>query len=360
MVDTIGYIGLDHSHRSLYLESLAQLPVEVTCVCESNDSFDVAHVDGIDTDDVTLYRDPVALLDEESIDLAWVTLPNRATTPVVEAAIERGVNVFSEKSLARTGDELEPVAEMADQADVTVGVSYFNRASPVYRELHDRRADDFFGDLRAFGANLFTNKLATRLESEQQPNYLYDRAQSGGGIVQWLGCHYLDLFEWVLDDPVERVNTQLSRGDAEADIEDGATIQVTTESGAQGTLQLGYYLRAASGHRGDAAVGPDIEPMYVYGMDGAAVVASDGQTVRLGADVPEWDSAPVRTVSFEPADAPGYAGQAGLDYISDFFDMCEGADSDLVATIEDELRVLRLIDAVYESAETGEWVAPDG
>lgn len=359
MVETIGYIGLNHSHRSLYLESLAQLPVEITCICEPDDSFDVTRVDGIDFDDVTLYRDPVALLDEEVIDLAWVTLPNRTTTTVVEAAIERGVNVFSEKSLARTKDELEPLVEMADRADVTVGVSYFNRASPVYRDLRDRRADGFFGDLRAFGANLFTNKLTTRLQSDQQPDYLYDIERSGGGIVQWLGCHYLDLFGWVLDDPIERVNAQLSHGDAGADTEDGATIQVTTESGAQGTLQLGYYLRAASGHRGDAAVGPDIEPMYVYGMDGSAVVASDGQTVRLGADVPEWDSAPVRTVSFEPADAPGYAGQAGLDYITAFFDLCDGAGSDLVATIDDELRVLRLIDAVYESAETDEWVVPE-
>jgi len=93
-------------------------------------------------------------------------------------------------------------------------------------------------------------------------------------------------------------------------------------------------------------------------MDGAAVIASDGETVRLGADVPAWDSAPVRTVSFERADAPGYAGQPGLDYIGEFFDLCDGKDRTLVATIDDELRVLRLVDAVYESAETDGWVSP--
>lgn len=359
MVETIGYIGLNHSHRSLYLESLAELPVEITCVCEPDESFDVKRVEGIDIDDVTLYHDPVILLDEEQIDLAWVTLSNKMTTPVVEAAIERGVNVFSEKSLARTGNELEPVVEAAEDTDTNVGVSYFNRASPVYQELRDRREDGFFGDLRAFGANLFSNKLSTRLQSGQQPDYLYDPKEAGGGIVQWLGCHYLDLFEWILDDPIEQVNAQLSDSDAGADIEDGATIQVETDSGAQGTLQLGYYLRAASGHRGDAVVGPDIEPMHIYGMDGAAVIAADGQTVRFGADTPEWDSAPVRTVSFERVDAPGYAGQAGLGYIGEFFDMCEGKDSDLVVTIDDELRVLRLIDAVYESAQTGEWISPE-
>ncbi|MEF8813717.1 MAG: Gfo/Idh/MocA family oxidoreductase [Halovenus sp.] len=359
MVETIGYIGLNHSHRSLYLKSLAELPVEVTCVCEPDESFDLSRVEGIDTDDVTLYDDPVTLLDEETVDLAWVTLSNRRTTPVVEEAVERGVDVFSEKSLARTGDELEPLVAAAAHTDVTVGVSYFNRVSPAYRELRDRREDGFFGDLRAFGANLFSNKLATRLESGQQPDYLYDPEEMGGGIVQWLGCHYLDLFEWILADPVERVNAQLSEHDAGAAIEDGATIQMATQSGAQGTLQLGYYLRAATDPRGDTAVGPAIEPMYAYGMDGGAVIAPDGETVRLGADVPAWDSAPVRTVSFDLADAPGYAGQAGLDYIREFFDMCDGGDSDLVATIDDELRVLRLVDAVYESAETGGWVSPE-
>jgi predicted dehydrogenase len=359
MVETIGYIGLNHSHRSLYLESLAALPVEITCVCEPDESFDVNRVEGVDMDDVTLYRDPVTLLEDEQIDLAWVTLPNKLTTSVVNAAIDRGVNVFSEKSLARTGEELEPLVDAAAQTDTTVGVSYFNRASPVYRELRDRRNAEFFGDVRAFGANLFSNKLATRLQSEHQPNYLYDADQSGGGIVQWLGCHFLDLFEWILDDPVDRVSAQLSYSDTDVDIEDGATIHLETKSGAQGTLQLGYYLRAGPGPRGDTAVGPAIEPMHIYGMDGAAVIASDGQTVRLGADRPEWDSAPRRTVSFEQADSPGYAGQAGLGYIREFLDMCEGGDSDLVATIDDELRVLRIIDAVYESAETDEWVSPE-
>ena len=57
MVDTIGYIGLDHSHRSLYLESLAQLPVEVTCVREPDESFDVASVEAIDLDDGIVYSD---------------------------------------------------------------------------------------------------------------------------------------------------------------------------------------------------------------------------------------------------------------------------------------------------------------
>jgi len=359
MVETIGYIGLNHSHRSLYLESLAELPVKITCVCEPDDSFDLTRVEGIDTDDVALYRDPIRLLNEAEIDLAWVTLSNAQTTPVVEAAIDRRVNVFSEKSLARTGNELEPVVDAAERTDTTVGVSYFNRASPVYRELRNRRTDGFFGDLRAFGATLFSNKLATRLQAGQQPDYLYDSEKMGGGIVQWLGCHFLDLFEWILGDPIEYVNAQLSESDAGADTEDGATIQVETDSGAQGTLQLGYYLRAASGPRGDAAIGPDIEPMHVYGMDGAAVIAADGRTVQFGADTPAWDSAPVRTVSFEQVDALGYAGQAGLDYIGEFFDLCEGADSDLVATIDDELRVLRLIDAVYESAQANAWVSPE-
>ncbi|WP_114578997.1 Gfo/Idh/MocA family protein [Saliphagus sp. LR7] len=359
MVETIGYIGLNHSHRSLYLESLAQLPVEITCACEPDKSFDLDRIDNLNLDRISLYRDPDALLGEEDIDLAWVTLSNKATAPVVETAVKRGIDVFAEKSLARTATELAPVAEAAQRADATVGTAYFNRASPVHRELRYRRSSGFFGDLRAFGANLFTNKLTSRLQSAQQPDYLYNLEEAGGGILQWLGCHYLDLFEWILNDPVERMNAQLTYGDTATDIEDGATVQMETCSGAQGTLQLGYYLRAASGLRGDAAAGPDIEPMHIYGMDGSAVVASDGATVRLGADVPEWDSAPTRTLLFEEPATPGYGGQAGLDYINALFEVCRGNDNELVATIGDELRVLQLLDAAYESAKTNEWVEPE-
>lgn len=357
MVETIGYIGLHHSHRRPYLESLGQLPVEITCACEPDEGFDLDRVTELDLDAVPLYRDPSALLASEDVDAVWVTLPNRDTPAVLEAAIEHGVHAFVEKSLARTAADLEPVAAAARGSAVTIAAAYVNRADPVNRELRDRRAAGFFGDLRAFDARLVKNKLAARLRSERQPDFLYTRGDARGGILQWLGCHYLDLLEWLLDDPIVRVNARTSRGVAAVDTEDGALVSLETASGAHGSLGLGYYFADGPEDRGDTAVGPSPEPLAIYGMDGAAVVAPDGETLRLGADTAAWAGAPTRTLSFDTPEVAGYGGQAGLDYFRAFCELCAGGESDLVATIEDELRVLRILDAAYESAETDRWVA---
>jgi len=359
MVERIGYVGLNHSHRRRYVESLRKLhrEVEIVAVCEPDEEFDLGRVEELDLEELPLYRDPAELVASEDLDVVWVSLPNRTTPDAIEAAAGGGVDVFAEKSLARTAADLEPVLETVRDAGVTVGTGYLKRAQPVYRELRERRTDGFFGELRAVDGRFIKNKLEARLRSEPQPDFLYTRDDARGGIVQWLGCHYLDLFEWVLGEPIVELNARLSRGVDAVDTEDGALLQLETASGAHGSLQLGYYLRDGPDPSGDTHVGPAYEPFQLYGMDGAAVVGPDEETLRLGADTAAWASGPTRTLAIDPPEVEAYGGQAGLDYFEAFFDVCEGGKSDLVATIEDEHRILRLLDAVYESAGTDQWVA---
>ncbi|WP_435320720.1 hypothetical protein [Haloarchaeobius sp. TZWSO28] len=44
----VGYIGLDHHHRDPYLETLAQLPVDVTADCEQNSAVDTTDIEGLE------------------------------------------------------------------------------------------------------------------------------------------------------------------------------------------------------------------------------------------------------------------------------------------------------------------------
>jgi len=223
----------------------------------------------------------VELIEAEDLDAIWVTLSNRATPSVVQSAADHGVHVFAEKSLARTGDALEPVVESVRDVGITVGVAYINRGDPVYRELRDRCAAGFFGELRAFEAQLIKNKLAARLRSDRQSDFLYAREDARGGILQWLGCHYLDLFEWVLDDPIVRVSAQLSYGVDAVDTETGALVQRETESGAHGCLQLGYYLRDGPERSGDTCVGPAYEPFQIYGTERLSSVPTARPSVSV-------------------------------------------------------------------------------
>lgn len=346
---TIGVIGLTNPHMSLYLESLQQLPAEVTCACERTADVDAGEFPGLEGTPV--YDDIEDLLLEEDVDVVWLSLPNEETPPAIECAAEHGVDVYAEKTLARTATDLEPVVDTVEDAGVTVVTGYQNRAGAVPREIRSRVARGFFGDIRAVEARMVTSQLG---RFRDPSGYVYQSGPSRGGILQWLGCHTFDLLQFVLGEPVARVNAQTAYGADGVDVEDGATVQFElSESGALGTLQAGYYDREY-----DTYVG-------IHGSGGRAAWSGSDTPAdrdRLELDsYTDWPVAPRRTIDYDYDDAPGYGGTIGLDYMRNFLDTVEGRDADpeLNATIHDSLAVLRVLDAVYESAETDDWVALD-
>ena len=347
----IGYIGLDHHHCPPYVESIDHIDATVTCACEPSGSPTPADVDGLK--DVPFYRDPERLLAEEDVDLVWITLANRDTPEIIRAAVERGLNVFTEKPAARTATDLESVVNVARDSAATVGVSYAWRGHPIARELRELAVDGFFGDVRAFDARFVASRLAAR----DTDHYLFDEAASRGGIVQWLGVHWLDLVPWILDDPVERVNARMTASDPTVDVEDGATLQLETASGVVGSLTCGYYLREG---RYDTH-------LSVYGTSGrsewdpiGSEFGFDGETtLELDSTDEAWESTPHRSRTYEYEPTSGYGGHWGVKFFEAYLDACVHGETP-PATLDDALEVLRVLDAAYESAETDGWVRVDG
>lgn len=346
----VGYVGLDHHHAEPYLASLAELPVSVTAACEPDPEFDPETVEGLG--DVPVYRDPESLLDSGDVDLIWLTLSNRDAPAVVEAAAERGLDVYTEKPVARTADELVDLRESVAATDATVGVSYTWRGYPTARDLRERAADGFFGDVSAIDVRFVASQLAFR----DADHYLFERGASRGGIVQWLGVHFIDLLPWILDDPIERVSAAMECGTEGVNVEDEATVQFETRSGALGTLQTGYYLPEG---RYDTRIG-------IYGSDGRCdwdpmgdEFGFDGETTLEVETTGEWAGAPRRWITYDYDPQPGYGGAPGLSFMRQFLRAREDPDVAPTATLDDAVEVLRVLDAVYESAESGGWVAVD-
>ncbi|WP_207592294.1 Gfo/Idh/MocA family protein [Halomontanus rarus] len=349
---TVGYVGLNHHHAEPYLATLAELPVSVTAACEPDESFDADGVDGLG--DVPIYADPVDLFDDEAPDVVWISLSNRDTPAAIEAAVERGIDVYTEKPAARTAAELEALLETVSGADATVGVSYTWRGHPAARKLRDLAATGFFGDVRSVDARFIASQLAYR----DADHFLFESAASRGGILQWLGIHWIDLLPWILDDDVVRVNASTTHGTPAVDVEDGAVVQFELASGAIGSLQCGYYLREGRYDTEISITGMDgrvsWDPMGDYfGFD-------DETTVELESCRDEYASAPRRYLTYDYDSTPGYGGSYGLDFMQQFLDARVSEDIPVPATLEDALTVLRVLDAAYESAETDEWVVVDG
>jgi predicted dehydrogenase len=345
----IGYVGLKHPHRPGYVKTLEQVPAEIVCACEPDDRFDLGDVSGLEG--IPVYRDYEELFDAEDVDVAWISASNRRSPAIVEAAVERGLDVFSEKPMARTAAELRPVVEAVEGSDASVVAAYANRSHPAVAELRDRAASGFFGEVRGFELRLVASKLIHRI-GDPLGEDVYDRTESRGGVLQWLGCHLIDLVQYVLEDPIARVDAEVRRETDGVDVEDGAVLRVETESGVLGSLHCGYYAREGkdtlvhvTGTRGRAKL-PSL-------MDASSY--ADRTVLEL-----EYDEAgacaPDRAITYEHDPVPGYLNRIGADYARRFLDAPRD-ETDVLADVHDAMGVLRVLDAAYESAESGSWTA---
>ncbi|MFC4986476.1 Gfo/Idh/MocA family protein [Saliphagus infecundisoli] len=346
---TVGYVGLDHHHAEPYLQTLSTLPATVVAACEPNPAFDADGVDALD--DVPVYGDVETLLARESPDVVFLTLPNRDTPDAIRRAVAAGCDVFTEKPAARTAGELEALRDDLP-ASATVCVSYPWQSHPIARELRDRVDDGFFGEMRAFDARF----IASKLDYRDADHFIFDPDASRGGILQWLGIHWLQLFTRLLEAPIRRVNAATTAGTDGVAVEDGVSLQLETATGGLGTLQAGYYL----------AEGVYDTRFDLYGEDGASrwdpmgrEFGFTGETsLELEDSGGRWGATPHRTITHDYEPAPGYGGSWGREFVEAFFDSRAGGEPPV--TVGDALDVLRITDAAYDSARTGEWVEVAG
>jgi len=364
MATKVGYIGVNHHHRDPYFAIAGGLDVDITAVCEPGESIAVENIVAMDDrpDEITTegqdaaelvagataYEDPHELVANGDVDVVWITYRNDETPGIVETAVDHGIHVISEKPIGRTAADLESIAERANEAGVTVSPTTFYRKNPVAMDLREQVRDGFFGDVMTVQGRFNASHLSYR----NTDHYIYDKATSRGGALQWIGPHWVDMMPWVLDDPIASVNARFH--DAEGcDVDSGAVLQFETESGVLGTYHTGYYLdeRGKDTHLG------------IYGTNAQARTPVHHDSLQheptvpleITADHDDWTGAPRRTIEYEFTydRFPAWG-----DYVQDYFEAYfEGVETgDVPATVDDAVQLLRVLDAAYDSAERDGWI----
>lgn len=364
MVVKLGYVGVDHHHRDPYFAIASGLEVDITAVCEPGRQIDTEHLAAMDerpdeittegqeiadlVEGATVYEDPHRLVAQTDLDVVWITYRNDETPSIVNAAIENGVNVISEKPIGRTAADLESIAQRANEAGVTVSPTLYYRTNPVAMELRKRVQNGFFGDVWTVEGRFNASQLSYR----DTTHYIYDRETSRGGALQWIGPHWVDMIPWILDDPISRVNAQFHYT-SESDVDAGAVLQFETESGAMGTYHSGYYLNSRGKDTHLGLYGTQAQALTPVHHD--SLQNESTLPVEFISDDPDWSGAPKRTINFEfTYDRFPAWGDFVQDYFEAYFAGYETGD--VPATVNDAVQLLRVLDAAYESGETDEWV----
>jgi predicted dehydrogenase len=343
-------VGLDHYHVTGWVETLGLVEDQVEIVGLSDPDPALAASLTPRFVDPSLppalpawFRDlpfetrPDRLVDRLRPDLALVTLPDRDAPAAIEQLARAGVHMLVDKPAARSAAEARQAFGAARAAGVKVVVGLTRRYSPAANAARAFVAEGRLGRL-VTGEGIFA---AASVAVRGPANPLFDPQRSAGGVLAWLGIHDLDCLPWLAGERVAEVSAMTARrGDDNLGVEDVASLALRLEGGAVVTLHHAYAL-PARGYRARVAL---------RGRDASVELELDEAITILTPGGPAGGIREERR-AFEVTEAAGY-GAAGLAAVHDLLGaIADGHEPR--ATGDHLVAALEVLDAAYESAQTG-------
>lgn len=347
----VALLGLSHPHSLAHLRTLQAVEeVESISLWDGDPALlqSVAESQGEKVRTTT--TDLNAILSQEQISIAVAALRNDLGPSIFLQTLAAGKHLITDKPIGKTALEARMVTDAARQHGLQLGVFYQNRALPAAQDGRRLIAQGLLGDLISVELRMIT----TQIKFRNPQHWLFNQGQAGGGILSWLGCHYIDLIEYITQDPIVSVAAQTATRSGEAiDVEDVAVLALGLQSGALGVMHAGYML-ALSGEGYHNRTGYD-NYLSVNGRLGRLLWTSAGPPTSLYVESvhPDWASAPQRTFDYVYGQSPAYGGPHGESFLRSFIRACQG-DGPALATGEDAVHVAQVVDAAYASQRTGQ------
>lgn len=341
----MGAIGTIHAKAHQVVRE-----AEITAVCDVDQgaldraaaTFDVPNA----------YGDYADLL-KSDVDAVAVCVGNALHREVAVAAAEAGKHVFLEKPMAMNAPEAAEIAQAVDKAGVTLQMGMAWRFSPAAKVIREWVESGRLGEIYHIRAVLIRRRGIPGLGG-----WFTTKAASGGGPLIDVGVHWFDLsmhMTGLWKPTAVSANTYAKFGprmgdytyvgmwagppklEGVFDVEDYACGTVRFGKKATMTFDIAW-----------AANAPQETHIDVLGEDGG--VRFGNGTVRV---LTEHAG---RLADIEPQfdkNANSYEGEARA-----FLAACRG-EAPPAATAAEGVTVMKLIDAVYASAEAGREIAID-
>ena len=264
-------------------------------------------------------------------DAAYVATPNRFHRDFATSAAEHGKHVLCEKPLAATVEDAEAMVEACDEAGVTLMTAYRLHVEPAARRTREIIREDCIGRPVQIHSN-FATKL---LDNAGPGHWRLDPEIAGGGAMLDIGVYPLNTARFILDeDPTAVQAVTNSWGEAFDRVDEHVAFQLTFPDGVVASCSATFD-------------GQPNSHLKVVGTEGSIAIDSP-----YGGDVPQDIVVECGDVRMEYTGPPVDDVTEEIAYFTNHVltDRRPGPDG------EDGLYDLRVAEAIYESADTGERV----
>ena len=344
-VGIIGCGGISHFHMNGYKALEAEGRVEIVACCDIDekklDKFAAQY------NIPRKYTDAAEMMKNEQLDCVSVCVWNSAHKDCTITALRGGANVLCEKPMALNAKEATEMYDEAKKAGKLLQLGFvrrFGEDADTVRRLVD---DGTFGDIYY--------AKATYLRQNGCPGgWFGDRKFSGGGPLIDLGVHVIDLTRYLAGCPkpvsafgVTYDNLGMHRAESEMgwhveeddhpyNVEDLCAAMIRFDNGLTLSIEASFNLNI-EGDVGDVQLFGTKAGTSVGNM--RVLTTKDGKFITF---TPEGE----HSFRFGPA----FEGE-----IRGFVDAAEGK-APCKAPAEDGVWLMKIIDAIYESAKTGKSV----
>lgn len=343
-------LGIEHPHSLSHLSTLQCLPeVSEILLWDENPQALAEAVAKQGAKVSATFTDLNQLLADPDLFFVIAALRNDLGPELFIRTLEAGKHLLAEKPIGRTALDTAQVIAAAERTGSRLAVCYQNRALPAIQTIRQLIGEGIIGPLISVEMRMIT----TQVQFRNPKHWLFNQAQSGGGILSWLGCHYLDLMRYVTGDEIVSVSAEVATRSGEAiDVEDVATLALRFRSGAVGSLHAGYMMALSGGGYHNKA-GYDSYAGF-NGRLGRITWNTSGSPTRIYVESihPAWAEQPQRTLELPIAESPAYGSVPGEQFVRDFILSAQG-QGEAWTTGYDALQVAKIIDAAYASSRSG-------
>ena len=267
------------------------------------------------------------MLGKEKLDAVSVCTPPKFHKDAVCAALEAGVHVLCEKPLGFNASDAREMMDCARRTGKLLVTAFCHRFhEPVMT------AKELIKAGKIGKVIMFRNRFGGKGDMTQV--WFSDPAISGGGNLPDTSIHSIDLFRYLVGNPI-KVAGAVATADSRYKVEDCCALMLQTRDGAIGMIEASWT------SPGSANV------IEIYGTDGAIVVDYHQSNVRfMVAGSGEWQEQPITKPS-------RFVLQA-----QHFVDCVRNGSKPIVDAM-DGLRANEIVDAVYKFAKNsgGGWLS---
>lgn len=319
--------------------------VDIIAACDKNtdrvNSFCETHgIEGV-------YTDHIELLENENPDAVSICTWNNSHAKIAIDAMNAGSDVLCEKPLAMNRFE---AGEMLD-ASVKTGrllmvgfVKRFGQSTEIIKDFIDK------GKL----GDIYYAKTSCIRRCGNPTGWFSDKSRSGGGPLIDIGVHMIDLCRYLMGKPEVdgaygvtfdnlgprndvKMHRRYRAADADdfCDVEDFASALIRFKNGSALAVEVSFTLHTANeglycelfGTKAGAEVEPEVK---IFGSE-------EGYNT---------DMSPVYSVEDNKF-------QGMFDREVKHFVSCVRGQETCISPVEDGVELMKILDAIYESAETG-------